>query len=110
MQSAAPELLDLKTETAQTMSTYGIYDPTRPSFGRNCLLARRLVERGVRFVQCFHGDWDHHSGIHSGLPQQCQLTDHPAAALVRDLAQRGLLGDTLVVWGESWADLCGTKE
>ena len=99
MQSAAPELLDLKSETAQTLSAYGIDDPAKPSYARNCLLARRLVERGVRFVQCFHGDWDHHSGIASGLPQQCRLTDQPSAALVTDLAQRGLLEDTLVIWG-----------
>ena len=66
MQSAAPEFLDLKSETAETMSAYGINDPAQPSFARNCLLARRLVERGVRFVQCFHGDWDHHSGIQNG--------------------------------------------
>ena len=99
MQSAAPEFLDLKSETAATMSAYGIADPAQPSFARNCLLARRLVERGGRVVQCFHGDWDHHSGIHSGLPQQCQATDRPSAALIRDLAQRGLLEDTLVIWG-----------
>jgi uncharacterized protein (DUF1501 family) len=99
MQSAAPELLDLESETAETLSAYGIEDPANPSFARNCLLARRLVERGVRFVQCFHGDWDHHTGIASGLPQQCQLTDRPSTALVRDLAQRGLLDETLVIWG-----------
>jgi hypothetical protein len=99
MQSAAPELLDLNSETAQTLADYGIDDPAKPSFARNCLLARRLVERGVRFVQCFHGDWDHHTGIARGLPHQCQLTDQPSAALVRDLSLRGLLEDTLVVWG-----------
>ena len=99
MQSAAPELLDLKSETAETLSAYGIDDVAQPSFARNCLLARRLVERGVRFVQCFHGDWDHHTGIVSGLPQQCKATDQPSAALVKDLAQRGLLDDTLVIWG-----------
>ncbi|MBC8356218.1 MAG: DUF1501 domain-containing protein [Planctomycetes bacterium] len=99
MQSVAPELLELKNETPQTLADYGIDDPAKPSFARNCLIARRLVERGVRFVQCFHGDWDHHTGIASGLPQQCQLTDQPSAALVKDLAQRGLLDDTLVIWG-----------
>jgi hypothetical protein len=99
MQSAAPELLNLNSETAETLATYGINDPAKPSYARNCLLARRMVERGVRFVQCFHGDWDHHTGIAAGLPQQCKLTDQPSAALVRDLAQRGLLDDTLVVWG-----------
>ncbi len=99
MQSAAPELLNLKSETVETLSMYGIDDPAEPSFARNCLLARRLVERGVRFVQCFHGDWDHHTAIASGLPQQCKLTDQPSAALVNDLARRGLLDDTLVIWG-----------
>jgi len=99
MQSAAPELLDLKIETAETLSMYGVDDPTKPSFARNCLLARRLVERGVRFVQCFHGDWDHHTAIASGLPHQCKLTDQPSAALVNDLARRGLLDNTLVIWG-----------
>jgi len=99
MQSTAPELLDLKQETPRTLSMYGIENVATPSYARNCLLARRLVERGVRFVQCFHGDWDHHTGIDNGLPQQCRLTDQASAALIRDLAQRGLLDDTLVVWG-----------
>ncbi|MBM81003.1 MAG: sulfatase [Planctomycetaceae bacterium] len=99
MQSAATEWLDLKSETPGTFKQYGIDDAARPSFARNCLLARRLVERGVRFVQLFHGDWDHHSAIKAGLPSQCGLTDQASAALVRDLAQRGLLDDTLVVWG-----------
>jgi len=99
MQSAAPELLDLQGETAETLALYGIDDVSRPTFARNCLLARRLVERGGRFVQLFHGDWDHHSGIETGLPAQCRLTDQPAAALVKDLARRGLLDDTLVIWG-----------
>ncbi len=99
MQTAAPELLDLGGETADTLAQYGIDDPSQPSYARNCLLARRLVERGVRFVQLFHGDWDHHTGIETGLPAQCKLTDQPSAALVKDLAQRGLLDDTLVIWG-----------
>jgi hypothetical protein len=99
MQSAAPELLDLKSETTETLAAYGVENLAKPSFARNCLLARRLVERGVRFVQCFHGDWDHHTGIASGLPQQCKLTDQPSAMLVKDLARRGLLDDTLVIWG-----------
>lgn len=99
MQTAAPELLDLSGETAETLALYGIDDPARPSYARNCLLARRLVERGGRFVQLFHGDWDHHSAIETGLPAQCKLTDQPSAALVQDLARRGLLDDTLVIWG-----------
>ena len=99
MQSTAPELLELNRETPQTLKMYGIDDVKTPSYARNCLLARRLVERGVRFVQCFHGDWDHHTGIKNGLPQQCRVTDQASAALIRDLSQRGLLDDTLVVWG-----------
>ena len=99
MQSAAPGLLDLGKETSETLSLYGIDDPQRPSFARNCLQARRLVEKGVRFVQVFHGDWDHHTDIARGLPHQCRLTDQASSALVRDLARRGLLEDTLVIWG-----------
>jgi hypothetical protein len=99
MQASAPELLDLTGESAATLAIYGIENLAQPSFARNCLLARRLVERGVRFVQLFHGDWDHHSNIATGLPNQCRQTDRASAALVKDLAARGLLEDTLVVWG-----------
>ena len=99
MQTAAPELLNLSGETAATLRAYGIQDPARPSFARNCLLARRMIERGVRFVHLFHGDWDHHTNIAGGLPSQCKQTDQASAALVKDLANRGLLDDTLVVWG-----------
>ena len=99
MQSSAPELLDLKQESAATLKMYGIDNHRRPSYARNCLLARRMVERGVRFVQVFHGDWDHHGNIKHGLPAQCRVTDQGSAALIRDLAQRGLLDETLVIWG-----------
>jgi hypothetical protein len=99
MQTSAPELLDLSGETAATLRMYGIDDVSQSSFARNCLLARRLIERGVRFVQLFHGDWDHHSHLVPGLSGQCRLTDQPSAALVRDLAARGLLDETLVIWG-----------
>jgi hypothetical protein len=99
MQTSAPELLDLAGETAATLQMYGISDLNQSSFARNCLLARRLVERDVRFVQLFHGDWDHHSHLLTGLSEQCQLTDQPTAALIRDLAARGLLDETLVIWG-----------
>ncbi|MBI3836702.1 MAG: DUF1501 domain-containing protein, partial [Planctomycetia bacterium] len=99
MQASAPELLDLAGESAATLEMYGVRDPAQPSFARNCLLARRLVERGVRFVQLFHGDWDHHSNIASGLPAACLQTDQSSSALVADLAARGLLEDTLVIWG-----------
>ncbi len=99
MQARAPDLLSLEGETAETLRLYGIDDPARPSYARNCLLARRLVERGVRFVQLFHGDWDHHTDIAHRLPHECRVTDQGSAALVIDLARRGLLDDTLVIWG-----------
>ncbi len=102
MQASAPELMDLSQETAETMKLYGC-EPGKPSFATNCLLARRLIERGVRFVQLYHTDWDHHGnrGTELGvsLDKICQETDQGAAALVQDLKQRGLLEDTIVVWG-----------
>jgi hypothetical protein len=100
MQSSAPELVDITGETKQTLGMYGA-EPGKPSFAMNCLLARRLVERGVRFVQLYHTDWDHHSGseLTQGLDSVCKQTDQGCAALVQDLKQRGLLENTLVVWG-----------
>ncbi|HVX61919.1 MAG TPA: DUF1501 domain-containing protein [Pirellulales bacterium] len=102
MQSSAPELMDLSDETAETLAAYGA-QPGKPSFGNNCLLARRLVERGVRFVQLYHTDWDHHGngGTHLGKPldDRCSEVDGPAATLLKDLKQRGMLDDTLVIWG-----------
>ena len=98
MQQSAPELIDLSGETPETLALYGA-EPGRPSFANNCLLARRLVERGVRFVNLYHEGWDHHSNVAGGLKTQCGQTDRAAAALVIDLKQRGLLDDTLVIWG-----------
>ena len=102
MQTSAPQLIDLAGETQQTLRMYGA-EPGRASFANNCLLARRLVERGVRFVQLYHTDWDHHGGsgadLGTALERVCREVDQPAAALVRDLKQRGLLDDTLVIWG-----------
>jgi hypothetical protein len=98
MQASAPELMDLSRETKDTLAMYGA-EPGKPSFANNCLLARRLVERGVRFVQLFHEAWDHHGGLKNGLKEQTGLTDRPVAALVKDLKQRGLLDETLVIWG-----------
>jgi len=102
MQSSAPELMDLSGETRQTLEMYGV-DPAKPSFARNCLLARRLVEKGSRFVQLYHTDWDHHGnpGTNLGEPldERCAEVDQASAALVKDLKQRGLLDDTLVIWG-----------
>lgn len=98
MQAAAPELIDLRDETAATRALYGIDDEKTRAFGTNCLLARRMVERGVRFVHLIHSTWDHHSDLNQRLADHCQMTDRPSAALIRDLEQRGLLEDTLVVW------------
>jgi hypothetical protein len=102
MQTSAPELIDLGRESPQTLRSYGAR-PGQVTFANNCLLARRLVERGVRFVQLYHTDWDHHGGpgadLGSALEQVCREVDQPAAALVRDLKQRGLLDQTLVIWG-----------
>jgi len=98
MQESAPELMDLSRESKETLSMYGA-NPGASSYANNCLLARRLVERGVRFVQLYHEAWDHHSEVANGVRKECRLTDQANAALIKDLAQRGLLEDTLVVWG-----------
>lgn len=97
MQSSAPEAIDLTGETRETLDLYGVEDG-KPSFAKNCLLARRLVERGVRFVELFHESWDQHGGLSTDLPQNCLDTDQACAALVKDLKQRGLLDETLVIW------------
>jgi hypothetical protein len=101
MQTAAKEALDLSKETEKTKAMYGLDDPATAEYGARCLLARRLVERGVRFVQVFTQNqlWDHHGSIRTGLPAACKKTDKPSAALVADLKQRGLLDSTLVAWG-----------
>jgi hypothetical protein len=98
MQTAAPELLDFQQETAETRAMYGLDADATRSFGSNCLLARRMVERGVRFVHLVHSTWDHHGDLNTRLANNCGMTDQPAAALVQDLKQRGLLDETLVVW------------
>ncbi len=98
LQTSAPELMALSGETQETLDLYGA-EPGKASFANNCLLARRLVERGVRFVNVFHEAWDHHSDVEGGLKTQCGLTDKPIAALLKDLRRRGLLDETLVVWG-----------
>lgn len=98
MQASAPDLMDISKEPKAVLEAYGA-EPGKPSFANNCLLARRLVERGVRFVQLFHEAWDHHGGLVSGLKTECKKTDQACAALVKDLKQRGMLDDTLVIWG-----------
>ena len=102
MQSSAPELIDLSGESAATLKLYGL-EQDQPSFARNCLLARRLVERGVRFVQLYHTNWDSHGGpgenLQDDFEKVCREVDRAQAALVKDLQSRGLLDDTLVIWG-----------
>ena len=98
MQESAPELMDLSRESKATLEMYGA-EPGKASYANNCLLARRLLERGVRFVQLFHEAWDHHSEVVKGVKAQCQQTDQATAALLKDLRQRGLLDDTIVIWG-----------
>ncbi len=99
MQSSVPDLVDFSKETAATIDSYGP-DARKPgTYAYNCLLARRLAERGVRFIQLYHRDWDHHGGLPKALPKLCRQTDQPTAALIADLKQRGMLDDTLVVWG-----------
>lgn len=98
MQTSVPELMDLRKESAETLELYGA-KPGEASFANNCLLARRLVERGVRFVKLIHRDWDHHGGLPDGIRSQAKQTDQASAALLMDLRRRGLLDDTLVVWG-----------
>ena len=99
MQASVPELTDLSKEPQSVIDLYGA-DAKKPgTFAANCLLARRLAERGVRFIQLYHRDWDHHANLPKGLPARCKDTDQASAALIADLKQRGMLDDTLVIWG-----------
>src|SRR4029079_9177655 len=98
LQTSAPELMDLKRESKATLDLYGC-DPAKPSFARACLLARRMVERGVRFINIYHEGWDAHSDVTGNSRKNCGATDQASAALVKDLKQRGLLDSTLVIWG-----------
>lgn len=115
MQSAAPELIDLSGETKETLEAYGVDRPepdikgsrgrqgnTHQSFARNCLLARRMVERGVRFINIIYASWDHHSNLDTELHYNAHVVDQPIAALIRDLKQRGMLDETMVVWGSEF--------
>jgi hypothetical protein len=99
MQTSIPEVTDLSRESDATFKLYGEEARTPGSFAANCLMARRLAERGVQFIQLYHPGWDHHGGLPGGLKVQCKETDQASAALVTDLKQRGLLEDTLVIWG-----------
>jgi hypothetical protein len=99
MQTSVPELTDFSQETQATFDLYGVKHPGDGSFASNCLLARRLAERGVRFIQLYHRAWDHHNEIERDMPPSAREVDQASAALVKDLKQRGMLDDTLVVWG-----------
>jgi len=98
MQSSTPELMDISNEPAHVLEMYGA-KPGEPSFANNCVLARRMVERGVRFVQLFHEAWDQHGNLRNDLKKNCENTDQACAALVKDLKARGMLDDTIVIWG-----------
>ena len=99
MQASAPDLLDFSDESQATKDSYGIGEESTNSYGTNCLMARRMVERGVRVVMLIHASWDDHTNLDEGLKKNCDITDKPVAALVRDLKRTGLLDETLVVWG-----------
>lgn len=99
MQSSVPELTDVSGEPQHILDMYGVKEAGDGSFASNCLLARRMLERGVRFVQLYHRGWDQHADIEKKMPESARLTDQPSAALVMDLKQRGLLEDTLIIWG-----------
>ncbi len=99
MQTSVPEVTNIEDEPDHIFDMYGPDSRSFGSFAANCLLARRLAERDVRFIQLYHQGWDQHGGLPNGIRRQCQETDQPAAALVQDLKQRGMLDDTLVIWG-----------
>ena len=103
MQASVPEVSNLAEEPAEVFELYGEEARDPGTFAANCLMARRLLERGVRFVQLFHQGWDQHGGMRGGIANQCRETDQASAALVEDLARRGMLEDTLVIWGGSSA-------
>ncbi len=99
MQSSVPDVIDLTAEPEHVFDMYGPDAKTPGTFASNCLLARRMAEKGVKFIQLYHQGWDHHGGVPNGMKTQCRETDQPTAALLQDLKQRGLLDDTLVIWG-----------
>ncbi|MEQ1827192.1 MAG: DUF1501 domain-containing protein [Pirellula sp.] len=101
MQTSVPELMDLQDESKETLDLYGA-KPGKASFANNCLLARRLVERGVRIIELYDSDWDHHNNLDTRLVSKCKDIDQPAAALIMDLKRRGLLKDTLIIWGSEF--------
>jgi hypothetical protein len=109
MEGALPKVMDMSQESEATLKAYGIDEKESENFGRQCLLARRFVEAGVRFVEIGMGGWDHHQRLHQGLIQQCRAVDKPIAGLLGDLKQRGLLAETLVVWGGEFGRTPGAQ-
>jgi uncharacterized protein (DUF1501 family) len=105
MQSKVPELLDISKEPVKVREAYGVKDGPKGSFARQCLMARRLSEAGVRFVEVCQPGWDHHNNLHKGLIDRCESVDQPTSALLADLEQRGLLKDTLVLFGSEFGRL-----
>jgi uncharacterized protein (DUF1501 family) len=99
MQASVPELTDFSGESPATLEQYGIKEPGDGSYASNCLLARRLAERGVRMIQLYHRAWDHHAELERGMRSGASEVDRPTAALIKDLKQRGMLDDTLILWG-----------
>jgi hypothetical protein len=99
MQAEVPKVMDLTKETEATKALYGIGDGETDTFGKQCLMARKFVEAGVRFIEISHGTWDHHFSLKAGLERNCNQVDKPVAGLLADLKSRGLLKDTLVIWG-----------
>jgi uncharacterized protein (DUF1501 family) len=99
MQSSIPELTDMSKEPQSILDLYGVKKPGDGTFASNCLLARKLAERGARFIQLYHRSWDHHGDIEHAMPMSAEETDRASAALITDLKQRGMLDDTLVIWG-----------
>ena len=98
MQTRAPELMDLSQESPETLAMYDAKRSGGGSYANNCLLARRMLERGVRFIQVYHSGWDHHTNVEGGVKKQAELTDRASAALIKDLKMRGMLDETLVIW------------
>jgi uncharacterized protein (DUF1501 family) len=99
MQASVPELTNIASEPEHTYKLYGEAAKTPGTFANSVLMARRLAERGVRFVQIYHNNWDHHSNVAGRMPDQCRDVDQPCAALIQDLKQRGMFEDTLIIWG-----------
>jgi hypothetical protein len=99
MQDSLPQLMDLSGESEKTLALYGVGKNPTDGFGKQCLMARRFLEAGVRFVELSHGNWDHHQRLRTSLPENCEEIDQPIAGLLTDLKQRGMLDDTLVIWG-----------